>query len=167
VLCRILANASLDLGWLHAAETQARTAFLCAELAGNNALRAWVRGTQSLVAYWDGRLRTAVELAAEGWRYPPRPALHTPGRGCPCPRRAGPRRGPGRGQSRRDAHLPTAKQTWYAATTRLWLGDQANLSRTEQDAASAIQIYETDAPEDRRLGELPRPARPGLGPPRP
>jgi hypothetical protein len=43
-LCGVLANASFDLGWLHAAETQARTAFLCAELAGNNALRVWVRG---------------------------------------------------------------------------------------------------------------------------
>jgi hypothetical protein len=66
VLCGVLANASFDLGWLPAAETQARTAFLCAELAGNNALRAWVRGTQSLVAYWDERPRAAVELAADG-----------------------------------------------------------------------------------------------------
>ncbi|MDQ3154127.1 MAG: hypothetical protein M3R63_21230, partial [Actinomycetota bacterium] len=71
VLCGVLANASFDLGWLPAAETQARTAFLCAELAGNNALRAWVRGTQSLVAYWDERPRAAVELAADGWRYVP------------------------------------------------------------------------------------------------
>jgi hypothetical protein len=39
-LCGVLANASFDLGWLPAAETQARTAFLCAELAGHNALRA-------------------------------------------------------------------------------------------------------------------------------
>ncbi|HET9257562.1 MAG TPA: hypothetical protein VFO16_20505, partial [Pseudonocardiaceae bacterium] len=71
VLCGVLANASFDLGWLPAAETQARTAFLCGELAGNNALRAWVRGTQSLVAYWDERPRAAVELAADGWRYVP------------------------------------------------------------------------------------------------
>ncbi len=70
-LCGVLANASFDLGWLQAAETQARTAFLCAELAGNNALRAWVRGTQSLIAYWDDRPRSAVELAADGWRYVP------------------------------------------------------------------------------------------------
>src|SRR5207244_2645058 len=63
--------ASLDLGWLPAAETQARAAFLWAELAGNNALRAWVRGTQSLIAYWDDRPRDAVELAEDGWRYVP------------------------------------------------------------------------------------------------
>ena len=54
LLCGILANASFDLGRLDAAETQARTAFLCAELAGSNWLRAWVRGTQSLVrALWS------------------------------------------------------------------------------------------------------------------
>ncbi|MGH3975438.1 MAG: hypothetical protein ACRDS9_19220, partial [Pseudonocardiaceae bacterium] len=70
-LCGMLANASFHLGWLPAAETQARTAFLCAELAGNNALRAWVRGTQSLVAYWDERPRDAVQLAVDGWRYVP------------------------------------------------------------------------------------------------
>jgi hypothetical protein len=70
-LCGVLANASFHLGWLPAAETQARTAFLGAELAGNNALRAWIRGMQSLVAYWDERPRAAVELAADGWRYVP------------------------------------------------------------------------------------------------
>lgn len=172
VLCGVLANASLDLGFLHAAETQTRTAFLCAELAGHNALRAWLRGTQSLVAYWDGRLRTAVELAADGWRY-------LPETGTARVRLAAiEARAHGRLRDQRAAEdalaraeracaeilgeddpggmlaFPIAKQTWYAATARLWLGGQANLSRAEQDAASAIQIYETDAPEDRRLGEL-------------
>src|SRR5262249_13704804 len=66
LLCGILANASMDLGRLDAAETQARTAFLCAELAGSNWLRAWVRGTQSLIAYYDDRLMAAAELAASG-----------------------------------------------------------------------------------------------------
>jgi hypothetical protein len=172
VLCGVLANASLDLGFLHAAETQARTAFLCAELAGNNALRAWLRGTQSLVAYWDGRLRTAVELAADGWRYLPETgtarvrlaAIEARAHGRLRDQRAA-EDALARAERARDEVLggddpggmlafPIAKQTWYAATARLWLGGQANLSRAEQDAASAIQIYETDAPEDRRLGEL-------------
>ncbi|MGH3771062.1 MAG: hypothetical protein ACRDRW_06665 [Pseudonocardiaceae bacterium] len=172
VLCGILANASLDLGRLHAAETQARTAFLCAELAGNNALRAWVRGTQSLVAYWDGRLRAAIELAADGWRYFPETgtarvrlaAIEARAHSRLRDHRAA-EDALTRAQRARDEVLgedspggmlafPLAKQTWYAATARLWLGCQANLSRAEQDAASAIQSYETDAPEDRRLGEL-------------
>jgi hypothetical protein len=99
MLCGVLANASFDLGWLPAAETQARTAFLCAELAGSNALRAWVRGTQSLVAYWDKRPRAAVELAMDGWRYVPE-------------------------------------------------------TDAERDAAHAVELYEGDPPEQRRLGEL-------------
>ncbi|MBV8539341.1 MAG: hypothetical protein JO063_06815 [Pseudonocardiales bacterium] len=178
VLCGVLANASFDLGFLHAAETQARTAFLCAELAelaelaGNNALRAWVRGTQSLVAYWDGRLRAAVELAADGWRYPPETGtarvrlaaiearahgrLHDQRATEDALARAEQARAEILGEDEPGGMLafPIAKQTWYAATTRLWLGSQANLSRAEQDVSSAIQVYETDAPEDRRLGEL-------------
>lgn len=66
VLCGVLANASFDLGRYDAAETQARTAFMCGELAGHNGLRAWVRGLQALIAYWDGRPHDAVRLAEAG-----------------------------------------------------------------------------------------------------
>jgi len=71
VLCGVLANASFDLGRLDAAETQARTAFLCAELSGCNWLRAWIRGTQALIAYWDDRPLAAVQLAEDGRQYVP------------------------------------------------------------------------------------------------
>jgi hypothetical protein len=50
LLCAILGESSRDLGLIPAARTQFRTAFLCGELAGNNWLRAWVRGKQSDVA---------------------------------------------------------------------------------------------------------------------
>jgi len=53
LLRAILGEASRDLGLVPAAKTQFRTAFLCGELAGNNWLRAWVRGKQSNIAYWD------------------------------------------------------------------------------------------------------------------
>jgi hypothetical protein len=71
LLCGVLANASFDLGNLYAAETQARTAFLCAELAGSNWLRSWVRGMQALIAYWDDRPADAVRLAQTGWEFVP------------------------------------------------------------------------------------------------
>ncbi len=124
------------------------------------------------MAYWDGRLRTAVELAADGWRYLPETgtarvrlaAIEARAHGRLRDQRAA-EDALARAERARDEVLgeddpggmlafPIAKQTWYAATARLWLGGRANLSRAEQDAASAIQIYETDAPEDRRLGEL-------------
>jgi transcriptional regulator with XRE-family HTH domain len=53
-LCGLLAWISSDLGNLRAADTQGRTAWLCAEMAGHVELRAWVASTRSKVAFWDG-----------------------------------------------------------------------------------------------------------------
>jgi hypothetical protein len=171
-LCGVLANASFDLGWLSAAETQARTAFLCAELAGNNALRAWVRGTQSLVAYWDERPRAAVKLAADGWRYVPETGTARV-RLASIEARAYARLGDPRAtedaltraaQAREEMRgvddpggmltFPLAKQSYYAATARLWLGGKDNHTDAERYAAHAVELYEADPPEQRRLGEL-------------
>lgn len=69
-LCGLLAWMASDLGRHAEAETQARTAWLCAELAGADGLRAWVRATQSKVAYWDGRVGESAKLAGDGLRFP-------------------------------------------------------------------------------------------------
>ncbi|MDX3455565.1 XRE family transcriptional regulator [Streptomyces sp. ME02-8801-2C] len=68
-LCGLLAWMSSDLGQLRDADTQGRTAWLCAELAGHNDLRAWVLSTRSKVAFWDGRLRDAITYARRGTAY--------------------------------------------------------------------------------------------------
>ncbi|MFG1755364.1 hypothetical protein [Streptosporangium sandarakinum] len=68
-LCALLAWISSDLGQMRGADTQGRTAWLCAELAGNNELRAWVLSTRSKVAMWDGRLREAINYARRGTAY--------------------------------------------------------------------------------------------------
>ncbi|MFJ6130445.1 XRE family transcriptional regulator [Streptomyces griseoviridis] len=65
-LCALLAWMSSDLGQLRDADTQGRTAWLCAELADHDDLRAWVLSTRSKVAFWDGRLRDAVAYARRG-----------------------------------------------------------------------------------------------------
>ncbi|MGH3768624.1 MAG: hypothetical protein ACRDS0_24800 [Pseudonocardiaceae bacterium] len=171
-LCGVLANASFDLGWLHAAETQARTAFLCAELAGNNALRAWVRGTQSLVAYWDERPRVAVELAVDGWRYVPETgtarvrlaSIEARAQARLRDRRATENALARAEQAREEVRgpddpggmlaFPQAKQSYCAATARLWLGGQGSYIDAERDASNAVQLYEADSLERRRLGEL-------------
>ncbi|QOV40991.1 XRE family transcriptional regulator [Streptomyces ferrugineus] len=70
-LCGLLAWMSSDLGQLRDADTQGRTAWLCAELAGHNELRAWVLSTRSKVAFWDGRLRDAIGHARRGATYRP------------------------------------------------------------------------------------------------
>ncbi|WP_329266679.1 XRE family transcriptional regulator [Streptomyces sp. NBC_01451] len=68
-LCGLLAWMSSDLGQLRDADTQGRTAWLCAELGGHNDLRAWVLSTRSKVAFWDGRLREAINFARHGATY--------------------------------------------------------------------------------------------------
>jgi len=73
----LLAKASHDVGDPHAALTQARTAFLCAENADHNGLRAWIRGLQSLVTYWDNRYRESIHYAQQGAEYANRTASAT------------------------------------------------------------------------------------------
>ncbi|MGW4272426.1 XRE family transcriptional regulator [Streptomyces seoulensis] len=68
-LCGLLAWMSSDLGQLRDADTQGRTAWLCAELSGHDDLHAWVLSTRSKVAFWDGRLREAINFARRGATY--------------------------------------------------------------------------------------------------
>lgn len=65
----LLAKASHDLADPHAAMLQARTAVLCADRADHNGLRAWLRGLQSLVAYWAGRHAEALRYAEKGIQF--------------------------------------------------------------------------------------------------
>ncbi|MBG0852933.1 XRE family transcriptional regulator [Streptomyces spinoverrucosus] len=65
-LCGLLAWMSSDLGHLRDADTQGRTASLCAELSGHKDVRAWVLSTRSKVAFWGGRLRDAITYARRG-----------------------------------------------------------------------------------------------------
>ncbi|UCM91484.1 hypothetical protein [Streptomyces marincola] len=172
VLCGILANASFDLGRLEAAETQARVGFLCAELAGHNGLRAWLRGLQALMAYWDGRGRDAVRLAEAGLEFPPEGG--TAGvRLASIAARAYGQLGMHtdaqdalaladelRGQATGDGDLggmmefPREKQLFYASTTLLWRGDTHAVQQAEQHAGEAVRLYESAQPGERRLGEL-------------
>lgn len=62
----LLAKASHDLSEPHAALTQARAAFVCADNADHDGLRAWLRGLQTMVAYWAGRHSESVRYAQSG-----------------------------------------------------------------------------------------------------
>ncbi|MCD0485216.1 hypothetical protein LO771_23225 [Streptacidiphilus sp. ASG 303] len=62
----MLAKAGHDLGDPHSAMMQARTAAVCADKAEHQPLSAWVRGLQSLIAYWAGRPEDALHYAAHG-----------------------------------------------------------------------------------------------------
>ncbi|MGY0387777.1 XRE family transcriptional regulator [Nocardioides sp. WG-D5] len=62
----ILAKASHDLGDPRAAVTQARTALILAEQAGNTTVAAWLNGLMALVAYWDGRSQESLRYVERG-----------------------------------------------------------------------------------------------------
>ena len=49
--------------------THAEAAWICAEWAGDNELRAWVRGTQSLIARFDGDYDQALGYVLDGLTY--------------------------------------------------------------------------------------------------
>ncbi len=50
--------------------------------------------------------------------------------------------------------FPEGKQSYSAASARLWLGGQDGASLAESDADHAVRLYEQDPPEQRRIGEL-------------
>ena len=67
--CALLASASMELGCHDAAAEQTRAAWVYAEIIGHSGLKAWLRGTQALIAFWSGDPREAVHLAKAGREY--------------------------------------------------------------------------------------------------
>ncbi|GAA2843354.1 hypothetical protein [Crossiella cryophila] len=65
----MLAWMSVDLGEVDAAETHARVAWVCAERADYNPLRAWVLATKHTAAFWQQDYLGAAGYAAEGLQY--------------------------------------------------------------------------------------------------
>ncbi|WP_285743667.1 hypothetical protein [Lentzea sp. NBRC 105346] len=65
----VLSWISVDLGRPDAAEDHARAAWMCAERADHNALRAWVRATQHTAAFWQLDYNSAAQYAADGLSY--------------------------------------------------------------------------------------------------
>jgi transcriptional regulator with XRE-family HTH domain len=71
-LCALLAWMAGDLGHPGAAESQARTAWICAEkVADDNTLRAWVLSVMSKIYLWDQRYEEAASAAARGFALAP------------------------------------------------------------------------------------------------
>jgi hypothetical protein len=56
----------MELGAFHDAMTQARAGYACADNAGHDGLRAWIRGLQAGHTYWAGRWEDSVRYAQLG-----------------------------------------------------------------------------------------------------
>jgi hypothetical protein len=65
-LYALLAWMSGDLGQHGAAETHGRIAWICAEQADHDDLRAWTLSVQAKTAFWDKRFHASADLAQQG-----------------------------------------------------------------------------------------------------
>jgi hypothetical protein len=66
ISCGLMALASMELGAFHDAMTQARAGYACADNAGHDGLRAWIRGLQAGHTYWASRWEDSVRYAQLG-----------------------------------------------------------------------------------------------------
>ncbi|WP_410597226.1 hypothetical protein [Amycolatopsis sp. lyj-23] len=65
----LMARASHDTGSADDAMVHARAAFSAADNAGHDGLKAWVKGLQSLIAYWARRYNESIKYAREGFEF--------------------------------------------------------------------------------------------------
>jgi transcriptional regulator with XRE-family HTH domain len=165
-LCGLVAWMVSDLGYPAGADTHARTAWLCADLADHPPLRGWVRATQSKLAYWDGRPRTSAQLAEDGLRH----GVQDTGRVLLAGLAArGWARNGDADRARAALRLVTAErekpatadevggvwscseaqQHYLAGTTQLWLRDPDAAARA---ADRAVWLYEIADPGERFYG---------------
>jgi tetratricopeptide (TPR) repeat protein len=169
--CLLLAHASQNLGDPASAMAQARAAFTCAEQADHHGLRAWVRGTQALIAEGSRRPAEAVKFARAGQDYAVTADSRV--RLAALEARASARIGDtasvtaalARAAQARDAEsagedelaqfgglltFPAAKQLYYAGGAHSLLGNHEQAKRA---ALTAIELYETGPLEDRSYGD--------------
>lgn len=166
----VLSYAALDLGDSQAAMTHAKAAFTCAEHGFNNELQAWVRGTQSLVARFQGDYDLALRLAQNGLQYP---AKGTAGIRLLCGVAqcwANLGNSTSAHQALDDAlhsrdqlatldpmpglfEFTTTKQHYYAGSSLIWLDGQNDAERAAREATEAIRLWQGEPAEKRSLDD--------------
>ncbi|MBL7492512.1 hypothetical protein I6A60_06830 [Frankia sp. AgB1.9] len=167
VVCAMLAHTSRDLGQHDSTQAYQRSALLCADRAGHDGLRLFVRTEQAATAYWAGQHTASAHLAqqaadeartvrgslavlpaiqeARAWAAAGRAGLATA---------ALTRASDLRDQITPDdlddlggiLALPLPEQLGIAAGTAAWLPDAAGAERAAQHALTA---YETAPPAER------------------
>uniref|UniRef100_UPI001C840C2E hypothetical protein n=1 Tax=Paractinoplanes polyasparticus TaxID=2856853 RepID=UPI001C840C2E len=166
-LCALLGHASSDLGQAYAADTHTRTAWLCADLAEDDPLRAYVRWVQSNVAYWNGQYRRAAELAHNGQRYATTgtsllrlasqearayaaAADHgEASRALATAQAARSHLGIGGDGPGGVFHFPAGKAAYYASEVCLALGGKSNFQQAASHAQDALDLFEAQPDSDR------------------
>lgn len=166
----VLSYAALDLGHSAAAMTHAQAAWICAERVDSNELRAWVRGTESLISRFDQRYKDAEQLAWDGLRYPVRGTgrLRLLAGVAQCRANQGDSEGANEAldiAARERETLTTtdeveglfgfsrAKQHYYAGSSLMWLPGRADLERSAREATLAVSMWEGEPPASRSLDD--------------
>ncbi|HZD72682.1 MAG TPA: helix-turn-helix transcriptional regulator [Actinomycetota bacterium] len=72
-LSALLGNLAFHLGDYTGARAHLGTAGRLGQAAGHHGLIAWVRGAQSMVALYDGRVQEALSIARQGQAFAPSP----------------------------------------------------------------------------------------------
>ncbi|UUV33568.1 helix-turn-helix transcriptional regulator [Amycolatopsis roodepoortensis] len=169
----LMARASHDIGSSDDAMVQARAAFAAADNAGHDGLKAWVKGLQSLIAYWAGRYSDSIKYARQGSEFAQRSrntsavwlasgearSLAALGQFEEA-RQAVDRATEARELVRRDdldelggfCTFSRPRQLYYAAEALAWAGKEA-AEATERFALEAIAAYEAAPAGDRAFGD--------------
>jgi transcriptional regulator with XRE-family HTH domain len=164
----ILAYAALDTGHAEAAHAHAEAALRAAEAVGHPDLRAWARGTQSLIARFDGDYRTALAFAEDG--------LDQPGDGtgkvrllcglaqchanmadAPATHRALDLATDAQEHAGSDDvgifGFTPAKQAYYSGSSLIWLPSPADAARARSQAQLAIDLWRRGEAQERSLND--------------
>ncbi|WP_163554098.1 helix-turn-helix domain-containing protein [Candidatus Frankia alpina] len=165
----VLSYAALDLGEPDAATTHARTAWRLADLADDDEQRAWVRGTESLIARFRKDYALATSLITDGLKYagPGTSVVRLLCGAAQCAANSGDSEMAqhllGRALDARDDATPDtvnglfsfsyAKQLYYAGSSLIWLPDEPALRKAEQDSGRAIELWEQEGEQFRSFDD--------------
>lgn len=166
----VLAYAALDLGDSAVAMTHADAALVCAENSGDRELRAWVRGTQSLISRFDSDYEKALAFVADGLAHRATGVsrLRLLCGYAQCHANLGDSVGsnialdqvqrereklnrPGSASGIFD--FSEAKQHYYAGSSLVWLNGISDADRAIREASEAIRLWECGSGDDRSLDD--------------
>jgi transcriptional regulator with XRE-family HTH domain len=171
-LSGVLSYALLDMGDAEEALAHATAAGRCAEFAGDAELAAWVAGTKSLIARFQGDYGRALEFVRDGYQW----VGHGQGTGearlrcgeAQCLANLGDSRAANsaldaaedaRERIRRPDSLSglfgfsQAKQSYYAGSSLIWLQGGHDAERASREAVTAIELWQSGPADERSLDD--------------
>lgn len=169
-LSGVLAYAALDMGHADAAAAHAELAFAAADRAGSDDLRAWVRGTQSLIARFAGRYIDALRYAENGlqWCDTGTARIRLLCGVAQCAANLGDARAAHEALDAANRARDTisgedampglftfseAKQAYYSGSSLIWLDEHADALRARREADTAIGAWRSSAADERSLDD--------------